>query len=179
MYLSDDLTERAFLRQGDIICDTHLLGAINLNSIIYEVNAAGDKVGWRASAKPTFGPAIVLSHSCELDRDGNGIKVTSIILAPIRDVNKATSPEKVRELIESNFIGEDTTHSYLKYFYLEPHQLLSQFPNGTIADFSKIYSVRKQSYDLLVQNKVLQLDYDVVGHLATKLALYYYRQQTA
>lgn len=177
MFLPNSDIEKDALRQGDIISQTHLVGAINLNAITYQIDNNDKKVGW-CLPEPRFGPAMVLSHSCELDR-ANGVKLTSIILAPLRNVNDATRPEKVEELIASNLIDNDTTHSYLKYFYIEPNPLLSQFPSGSIVDFSKCYSVRKQSYDILLRYKSLQLRQDIVDSIVLKFGLYFYRGKLA
>ena len=38
-----------------------------------------------------------------------------IILSPLRDVNSATSPDKVEELRNTNLITQDSKYSYLKY----------------------------------------------------------------
>ncbi len=173
MYLSEDRIEKNVLRQGDIIANTQILGAINLNGINFLTDAKGEKMSWGVSKPPEFSPAIVLSHSCEIDRE-NSIKLTSIILAPLRDISKATSADKVQDLIDSNIISEETTHSYLKYFYL-PKNTKLPFSHGCVADFSKCYSVRKQSYDLLLENKVLQLEDSTVGSFSLKLSLYFYR----
>ena len=72
--------------------------------------------------------------------------MTSIILAPIRDLNSASPEEKVKELIDSNFIDEKSEYSYLKYFYLEPHDSMP-YKNGGIVDLAKCFSVRKNSYE--------------------------------
>ena len=100
--------------------------------------------------------------------------MTSIVLAPIRDVNSATSPDKVEELIETNFISDTTEQTYLKYFYIEPHDELA-FPKGGVVDFSKCFSIRKQSYGDLLKSKTIQLELPVVSHLSRKLALYFHR----
>jgi hypothetical protein len=119
---------------------------------------------------------MVLSHSCEIARD-NAIKVTSIILAPVRDVSGATPREKLRELIESNFIDRAQPESrYLKYYYLEPHHKLP-FQDGAIVDFSKCFSVRKNSYDFLLARKAVQLLDEARDSMALKLSLYFHRQQ--
>jgi hypothetical protein len=117
---------------------------------------------------------MVLSHSCEITLE-NDIKVTSIILAPIRDVHRATSPDKLQEVIESNIIDpENPTSSYLKYFYLEPHEKI-EFTDGGIVDFAKLFSVHKSSHQRLVESKILQLKPDVANRMAFKLGLYFYR----
>ena len=91
MFLSDAQIERDVLRQGDIIAQVHLLGAINLNNIQYSsaMNSSSYS-SWAILSPPKFGDAIVLSHSCEIAPE-NRTKFTSIILAPLRDINTATS----------------------------------------------------------------------------------------
>ena len=175
MFFSDDQIERDVLRQGDIIAQVHLLGTINLNNIQYSsAMNSKDYLGWAISSPPKFGDAIVLSHSCEIDPE-NRTKLTSIILAPLRDLNTATSEDRVKELINSNLIDRTKPQaSFLKYFYLPPNPNL-KYTEGSIADFSKCFSVRKQSYDLLVKNKIAQLYRDFVSSLALKLALYFHR----
>jgi hypothetical protein len=117
----------------------------------------------------------VLSHSCEVDR-ANGVKVTSIIVAPLRDLHTATVPAKIEELKASNVISEGTEASYLKYFYLLPNGKL-QHKTGAVVDFSKCFSIRKNAYDYLVSRKVLQLADDARDAFALKLALYFHRSQ--
>ena len=173
MNIFSDKMEREVLRQGDIILNTQIMGAINLNGIIYQVNQQNEKIAWSLNQKPIFGPAIVLSHSCEIDTH-NGIKLTSILLAPLRDINTATSKDKVQELIESNIVSDESEYSYIKYFYLPNHSLLP-YTDGCIVDFSKCYSVKKQSYEGLVNNKVIQLDDEYAKHMAFKLSIYFYR----
>jgi len=117
---------------------------------------------------------MVLSHSCEIDPQ-NKIKLTSIILAPLRDINTATAPNKIQELIDSNEIDKtEPQASYLKYFYVHPNENL-KFDRGAIVDFSKCFSLRRQAYAMLLSNKILQLSDEATSSMALKLALYYYR----
>jgi hypothetical protein len=174
MYLDDANLETAVLRQGDVLSNVQILGAINLNSILYLTNAQNKKTSWTIPNSPQFADVIVLSHSCEVSLENN-IKVTSIILSPLRDVNTATAPEKIEELKRSNYIESGTEASYLKYFYLSPSAKL-QYKNGVIADYSKCFSVRKNSYELLLRKKILQLTPEAREKMAIKLAIYFYRK---
>lgn len=173
MYLSKEESEFKILRQGDILKDVHILGAININGITYGSNLSGEQVSWHITNKPFVANAMVLSHSCEIDPQ-NTIKMTSIILAPLRDINSATSPEKIKELIQSNFIDDTTEFSYLKYFYVYPHGYMS-FSNGAVVDFSKCFSVRNNSYETLLNKKILQLKPEVIDKMSLKLAYYFRR----
>jgi len=131
-------------------------------------------VGWSIPSPPNYGDAMVLSHSCEIDPQ-NKIKLTSIILAPLRDINTATAPNKIQELIDSNEIDKtEPQASYLKYFYVHPNENL-KFDRGAIVDFSKCFSLRRQAYAMLLSNKILQLSDEATSSMALKLALYYYR----
>lgn len=168
------------LLQGDIVSEVQLLGAIHLSGIVHlrSPDPAAQATAWQVMQAPKFDFAIVLSHSCEIDRS-NKIKVTSIILSPVRDVNTATKPEKIEELIESNLIDKTNPEgSYLKYFYIEPNETIP-YSSGSISDFSKCFSVRNKSYDYLLEKKVLQLRDDVRDSMALKLALYFHRKQEA
>ncbi|MCP5144816.1 MAG: hypothetical protein H6978_08335 [Gammaproteobacteria bacterium] len=179
MYVDDsDMVPE--LRQGDVVSLVHIVGAINLNAIQFISTAGtsgiGDATAWQVPDRPKFGDAMVLSHSCEIDLE-NTVKLTSIILAPLRDVHTATKPERIEELIRSNYIDREAAPaSYLKYFYLDPNH---RFENtkGCVVDFSKCYSVRKQSYEVLKKNKVAELKDDARESMAIKLALYFYRSQ--
>ena len=175
MYLLESNIETNVLRQGDIVSEVQYLGCINLNNILMHYNTNGEKESWSFKIPPIIGPAMVISHSCELDHS-NGIKITSIILCPLRDINKATSPDKIEELKSTNLISEDTETTYLKYFYIQPHSYLP-FPDGAIVDFSKCFSVHKSAYENLVSKKVLQLNSDVANNMALKFSLYFYRRQ--
>jgi hypothetical protein len=179
MFLDEVLMEKNVLRQGDIVLNTQIFGTINFNSISHHMTRDGRVTAWTVNTPPVIGPAIILSHSCEIDIS-NGIKVTSIILSPLRDVNTATKPEKVAELIKSNLITRELiengdSRSYLKYFYLDPHPLLPMFDKGCIVDFSKCYSVRNQSYEILVKNKALQMKPDIADLMALKFSIYFHR----
>lgn len=177
MYLDQDAIDHTSLYQGDILTDVHLLGVITISSITYITDNRSAKTGWIIPQKPDFGSAMVLSHSCEIDR-ANTMKVTSIILAPLRDINKITKQEKISEIVASNSIGEETSFSYLKYFYL-PGSVEIGHPDGAVVDFSKCFSVRNKSYDLLLDKKAAQLSEESSTSMARKLALYFYRIGTA
>jgi hypothetical protein len=177
MFLDNENIEKAHLRQGDIISKIHILGALNLNGIHYSAIAGQpDKyTSWGVQAIPKFSDAIILSHNCEIDIE-NRIKLTGIILAPLRDVHKATDEKRKNELIESNLIDQsEPKASFLKYFYIRPNSDL-EYKDGAIADFSKCFSVRKNSYQSLLENKVTQLTPEATNSMALKLALYFHRQ---
>src|SRR5690242_15779836 len=104
MYVSAPEFDSDSLLQGDIIHEIQIFGALNYAAVSHAVpSTGGDPAGWSVSAKPEVRDAMVLSHSCEVAKD-NDVKVTSIILAPLRDVSSATSPDRVQELIQSNRI---------------------------------------------------------------------------
>ncbi len=164
------------LLQGDIIADVHLLGALAYQEILLGTPSAGnaEPQAWTIPKGPIRGDAMVLSHSCEIATD-NSVKVTSIILAPLRDVSTATKPDRLAELIESNLIASTAAKaSYLKYFFVEANPALS-YPKGAVVDFSKLFSVRKTSYDYLLERKCLELSDDVRLEMSLKLALYFHR----
>jgi hypothetical protein len=173
MYKDETAMEKKALRQGDIIENTQLFGAINLKSIIFLNNSKNEPEGWQCKAKPIFGYAIVLSHSCEIDK-ANGVKFTSIVLAPLRDVDKATEKSKLDDLKESNILSEGIEYSYLKYFFLEPHPKMN-FQNGCIIDFSKTYSLKKDSYNDILGHKIIQLEESAIEHILLKYSAFFYR----
>ena len=153
MSYSNEIDNTTFTRRH--INNVILLGAINQNSIISGVSGEG-RESFIINKPPIEAPAIVLSHSYELDKK-NGIKLTSIILAPLRDISTATEEKKIQEIIDSNTIKEGTQLSYLKYYYLPHHESLGLYPRGSIVDFSKRFSYKKDSYDYLLSHKILQL----------------------
>ena len=169
--------DRTSLRQGDIINDVHLVGAICYRDVFAPASVVAETTmkQWTVSAKLENGPVVVLSHCCEIAKE-NGVKLTSIILAPLRDVSTAAHPDKVAELIESNELKENgPAFSYLKYFYLPSSSALN-FPRGCVADFSKLFSIRKSSYEFLLGKKILQMTDAAREALALKLAVYFYRE---
>lgn len=175
MFLSREESDFTSLRQGDILKDIVLLGAINRNNVLY-VSQPGSESNdfWMYKEKPENGYVMVLSHCCELDRR-NGMKVTSIIVAPLRDINKASRPEKVQEIIDTNIIDkEHPSKSFLKYFFLNPYPPI-QYTEGCVVDFSKIFSFKNSSYDYLLENKILQLNNEYRDHMSFKLGLFFYR----
>ena len=177
MFLEDDKIEKNILRQGDIISKVHLLGAININSIHYSspANNPQEFSSWSIPAVPKIGDAMILSHSCEIAIE-NKTKVTSIILAPLRDIHKATDQTRITELINSNLIDQDEPRaSFLKYFYIPPNQYL-EYKEGSIADFSKCFSVRNKCYNTLLDKKIAQFSEDANASMALKLSLYFHRK---
>mgnify|MGYP001138909842 CR=1 FL=1 len=177
VYVGNDLVDAGTLLQGDILIDVHLLGALTYQEILLGTPSAGgtEPQAWTIPKPPIRGDAMVLSHSCEVATE-NGVKVTSIILAPLRDVSGATKPDKLAELIESNLIASSGAKaSYLKYFYVEPHTLLS-YPKGAVVDFSKLFSVRKTSYEYLLERKRIELAEATRQEMSLKLALYFHRE---
>jgi hypothetical protein len=156
MYKDEMFIEKNVLRQGDIIENTFLLGALDMNLIDFLSNENHEVEAWKYKSKPKYGYAIVLSHSCEID-PANSVKLTSIILAPLRDIDKATSKSKIDDLIKSNLLQPSNTYSYLKYFYLEPHSRI-EYKNGSIIDFSKTYSLRNKCYNNILEHKIIQLE---------------------
>lgn len=175
MFLSKEESDFTSLRQGDILKDIVLFGAINRNNVLYMAQPGTDSNDfWMYKERPENGYVMVLSHCCELDRT-NGMKVTSIIVAPLRDINKASRPEKVQEIINTNIIDrESPTKSFLKYFFLNPDTSIPHI-NGSVVDFSKVFSFKNNSYDYLLENKILQLNDEYREHMSFKLGLFFYR----
>lgn len=175
MFLVKGESDFTSLRQGDILKDIFFLGAINRNNILYAAQPGTDSNDfWMYKERPESGYVMVLSHCCELDRT-NGMKVTSVIVAPLRDINKASRPDKVQEIIDTNIIDKNLpTKSYLKYFYLNANASISEF-NGSVVDFSKVFSFKNNSYSYLLDNKILQLKDEYREHMSFKLGLFFYR----
>ncbi|MGA2853679.1 MAG: hypothetical protein ABSE90_06085 [Verrucomicrobiota bacterium] len=168
MFLPPEEIEPDVLRQGDIIAEVPILGAIQLEKYAPVVDAS-----WAVGTKPESGFCMVLSHSCEIALE-NEIKVTSLILAPIRDVIGAAKPEQFDLLKQSNVLTKDTATSFLKYFYVEPAPPMP-FAKGGLVDYSKLFSLRRHAVKNLVPKKVLQLKPEFVAAMAKKLAIYFYR----
>jgi hypothetical protein len=173
-FLPEDDVERGSLRQGDVLADVQRTGALTLHEVEFSHRPGADPTSWTVKVKPDIGPAMVLSHSCELDR-ANGVKVTAIVLAPVRDVDSATSPENIQKLIQTNFLDPDApAATFLKYFFF-PEIPSLPFKGGSVADFSKLFSARKASYDYLLQRKVAQLTPRAAAQMALKLSAYFFR----
>lgn len=176
MYCNDTDINRSVLRQGDIVSKIHILGAINLKQINYThtEDNPDEKLSWMVPNPPRISDAMVLSHSCEIALE-NKVKVTSIILAPVRNINTATDPDRVESLIKSNLIDQSSPEaSFLKYFYISKHPTL-EYRDGAVVDFSKCFSIRNKSYEFLLDRKITQLTPSAAKSMALKLALYYYR----
>jgi len=175
-YVGPGDLETGSLRQGDILSDVQLVAAINYNLVTHHqpANPKATPTAWTVAAAPERGFAAVLSHCCELDKS-NTVKLTSVVLAPVRDVSKATKKDKLQDLISSNILDPTApSPSFLKYFYLDPHNLLG-FQLGAYIDFSKLFSVHKNTYDELLGKKILQLTEDARQGMALKLGAYFYR----
>lgn len=172
------------LFQGDVIRSVPSFGAINLKNCTLHCSILGEETAIAASSPidVTISKSVrrcdvvILSHSCEIALE-NGEKVTSIIVAPIRDVNTATKADKLQELIESNDVdmAEKRGFSYLKYYYMKCGAC--QFPAGAVVDFNKVFSFHKSVYGELLKNKVAQMTAVGREKFSLKLALYYYRKQ--
>lgn len=175
MYVEKPEANFSILIQGDILDEIQILGAINLNTINIATNFKGEQVSWSVSSPPKISHAMVMSHSCEIDLS-NKDKLTSIILAPIRDLNNVSPEEKIEDIIKSNYIEDSSDFSYLKYFYLKPNEYLP-YKNGAIVDISKCFSVRKNSFEILLSHKILQLKPEVLWYLSFKAALYFHRDE--
>jgi hypothetical protein len=171
MFLPREEIESNVLRQGDVIANVPLLGAISLEKYAPVADAS-----WAVGTTPESGFCMVLSHSCEIAAE-NEIKVTSLSLAPIRDLIGAARPEQLELLKQSNVLKEDTAASFLKYFYLEP-SVPMPFAKGSIVDFSKLFSLRRHAVQNLIPKKVLQLKPEFVAAMSRKLAIYFYRPPT-
>lgn len=180
MYLADQDLELGTLRQGDILSKVVIMGALNYNNLSFENNIEGEATSWayKVLQAPKFCDAMVLSHSCEIAKE-NGAKVTSIILAPIRGLSGATGKDNIEILKTSNIITDQTTASFLKYFYIEKNQKLMIQNEDCIVDFSKCFSVRNQSYQYLLDRKILQVNNQIQSAIAKKLAIYFYRENAS
>jgi len=175
MFVPSESRKLDTLLQGDIIEETQYFGAMNLNNIFYAQTNNNNIPHWGVNASPQKGPAAILSHSCEVSRD-NGVKLTSIILAPIRDINKASAKDKIEEIINSNIPNISKGYSYLKYFYIEPTGFIGEkYPQGCVVDFSKCYSLNKKAYDTLLNKKVMEMANETRKQFSLKNALFYFR----
>ena len=177
MYLPTADVDRTTLRQGDVLTGVPIFGALNPDAVLKTAGADGRVQFWGFNKDLEYADVAVLSHCCEIDR-ANGVKLTSIVLGPIRDINSATSAEKRQELIATNDIRDAGGASYLKYFYLSPNDAM-KFRDGGVVDFSKSFSVRKNAYETLLRAKVAQLHDVGRESFARKLALYFYRTAPA
>lgn len=175
MYLPDERIEKSVLRQGDILSGTLILSATNLNAVNFIVDSEGKRLGWTVLNEPQFGAAMVISHSCEID-PGNVGKIQTIILARLAKLSSTVPPDRVESLKQSNNLTTDSTSGFLRYFWLEPDSRMPEFPDGAVVDFSRCFSVRQQSYDLLLGKKRIQLEEETVNALSFKLSLYFYRE---
>ena len=96
MYVPNAELDASSLLQGDIVKNVQFVGALHYGNIAYATPAAGgEPISWTVGKPPETGFAMVLSHSCEIARE-NGVKLTSIILAPLRDVSGATPADSVQ-----------------------------------------------------------------------------------
>jgi hypothetical protein len=168
MFADTEQSNFGALLQGDIVANVPLLGAIDASSVV-GIPATS---AWAAGGKLELGFAAVLSHSCEIST-ANGIKVTSCILAPLRDVSSATPPDKLQLLIDSNDVKAEQP-TFLKYFYQPSHPQIGHH-KGSVVDFSKLFSVRKTNLEFLLSKKILQVTDVGREQLSRKLALYFFR----
>jgi hypothetical protein len=175
LYLPNTEFEAGVLRQGDIVDNVLITACINPNAVHMLTGTGGVQSAWQVSQPPRYADAMVLSHSCEIAAE-NSVKITSVILAPIRDVNKATDASKIQEIIDSNIISECPEASYLKYFYLEPNSNMNP-SDGAIVDFSKCFSLRNKYLAALVSKKKIQLQRSIADAMALKLSAYFYREK--
>lgn len=166
MFLTDAEANFGKLLQGDVVKDVPLVATLALD----RVQAIGP-TAWAYAGALKSGNCVVLSHSCEIAIE-NGEKVTSCILAPIRKADGATTPE-LFEVLRRNEVKEGESN-FIKYFYIPTHDKLD-YPNGTLVDLSKLFSVRKTSIDQLIGNKILEMSTESRILFGKKLALYFYR----
>ena len=176
MFAESANTDRTKLKQGDIVDKVPLLGALNPNAFSFINNAGGEQAGWQVPMPLTYGLAAILSHSCEIAPE-NGVKLTSIVLAPLRSADTASSPEKLAQLRETNLLSEAKEASFLKYFFLPGGSPLPDMPKGYVVDFSKCFSVRKNFYGKLLEGKLAEMLAGVQGEFALKLAVFFSRAE--
>ncbi len=183
MFEPAERLDKSSLYQGDVIRNVPAFGAINLkNCMLHSSLLGGDSPGDSGAIDVTITKSIrrcdvvVLSHSCEIAQE-NGEKVTSIIVAPLRDLSTATKPDKIQELIDSNDVdpASGKGFSYLKYYHLICKDC--QFPAGAIVDFNKVFSFHKSVHVELLKNKSAQMTEAARNKFALKLAVYFYREQ--
>ena len=113
------------LRQGDILSQVLLFGGINLAAIhcskfLYppKTDKFNETPWWSVSNSPQFGDVMVLSHSCEIAPE-NLEKLSTIIVAPIRDPKQIAEKDRIEELIASNLVDTEAPRaSFVKYFDL-------------------------------------------------------------
>lgn len=174
MFVPAEQAELNRLKQGDIVADVPLLAALNPGAIHILNTATGEGAGWQVPNKLEFGLAAVLSHSCEIAVE-NGVKLTSIVLSPLRSAASASSPEKLELLKSTNFI-EGAEASFLKYFYLPGAAPLPDAPGGYVVDFSKCFSLRKNYLETLIKKKICEMDAATRDQFSLKLAVFFSRQ---
>lgn len=174
-YESAASSNYAVLRQGDVVRNVQCFGVINPNGVQMLTDPkSGQHNSWMCTAAPKFSDAVVLSHSCEIAKE-NEMKVTSIILAPMRDVSSGNSQATIDEIISTNLIDvAEPQAAYLKYFWLPPHDKID-FERGALVDYSKCFSVRKQYLDDLIERKALELKDSVRNSFGLKVGLYFAR----
>lgn len=166
MFVPDADADFTALLQGDVIKDVPLVGTLELDKVT-SIGASS----WAYPSQLKLGFCAVLSHSCEIARENNE-KVTSCILAPIRNADGATKSDLFAILERNEVKANEPT--FLKYFYIPPNEKLTN-TNGVLVDFTKIFSVRKTSIQFLVDRKVLQMADEDRRVFAMKLAFYFYR----
>lgn len=85
-FLETASIERDSLRQGDLIREIHLVGSLCFKdvSVPNSVGGGQSQKWWSVHGELPTGPVVVVSYCCEIDRS-NAVKLTSIILAPVRD----------------------------------------------------------------------------------------------
>lgn len=198
MYVSDP--DMSHLRQGDVISNLCLPRfKTSRASFLHQINIDGSlSFQNRAVVDTNMSMSIVLSQCCEFNPDKR--KSFSLIsLLPIKLLLKrkseiwginlaelvplARSPFRGRKGRESDQIARlraanmiDTNarqNEALNAFLFEADGVILQEPY--VADFSRVTSLSMKDFDLILKNKVLQLDSENRRLFQMKLAYFYAR----
>ena len=166
MFVPDVEADFNALLQGDVVADVPVVATLELDKI----SLIGPQA-WAHAAPLKNMHCVVLSHSCEIAPE-NGEKVTSCILAPLRKADGATTPE-LTSVLQQNALGPGTK-TFFKYFYIPPIEKLPN-ANGSVVDFSKLFSLRKTAIGVLTERKILEMTQDGRRLLGRKLGAYFFR----
>lgn len=158
------------LRQGDIIKNVPYIKPVSPHALAVRPLPQKPKEPLSIVIETAYTSAVVLSYCCELSETNSPGKISSIILAPLREIIEVINNTQLDALKQGNKLAADTK-TFAKLFYMEPGANVIE----SVADFSHIYTLSRGYLQTLKQNKIAQMDDTTRSLLSEKISYYFLR----
>ena len=118
----------------------------------------GDREWVTIQVPARFCLCAVLSNCCDLEARGGRVQARMVTLARLRPVSNAirSDVQKLNSLRANKDPRDQEDPGYIDYFYLEAHPLLHN--QEWNVEFGQVVSIPTSDVELLLRQKVIQLD---------------------